>query len=76
MDSIDGFITFVVNLYYIYVRALLLLWVQPDDLLRPQTSNSNELVNQGSPAERWTIKEIRRLLNSVLTYSLLTEHPI
>ena len=39
--------------------------------LSPQTSKTNESTASLSLAERWTIKEIRRQLNSVLIYSFL-----
>ena len=38
-----------------------------------QTSKTNESTVSLSPAERWTITEIRRQLNSILTCSLLTD---
>ena len=41
--------------------------------LSPQTSKTSESMASLSVAERWTITEVRRQLNSVLTYSLLTD---
>ena len=38
-----------------------------------QTSETSELTARLSLAERWTITEIHRQSNSVLTYSLLTD---
>ena len=40
---------------------------------QPQTSKTSESTASLSLAERWTITEIRRQSNSVLTYSLLTD---
>ena len=40
---------------------------------QPQTSKASESTASLSLAERWTITEIRRQSNSVLTYSLLTD---
>ena len=87
-DSFWSFLVFEFsfNLYYIwglyyfcgFNQTICQTQITLGKWLRPQTSNSNELGNQRSSAERWTIKEIRPLLNSVLTYSLLTctEHPL
>ena len=41
--------------------------------LSPQTSKMSESTATLSFAERWTITEIRQQLNSVLTYSPLTD---
>ena len=42
-----------------------------------QARRVNDSTASLSPAERWTITEIRRSSNSVLTYSLLTDvHPL
>ena len=41
--------------------------------LNPKTSKTSESTASLSLAERWTITEILRQLNSVLTYSLLTD---
>ena len=40
---------------------------------QPQTSKARESTASLSLAEQWTITEIRLQLNSVLTYSLLTD---
>ena len=44
--------------------------------LSPQTSKTSESTACLSLAERWTITDIRRLLNSMLTYSMLTNVPL
>ena len=44
--------------------------------LSPQKSKMSDLTASLSLAERWTITEIRQQLNSLQTYSLLTDVPL